>query len=117
MKLAASPAFRPASALHLRRIAARAMRQVLVEAARRRHAGKRGGGDAAFVTYDESIEQVAQTARDLIALNAALEDLARVSPRQAVIVESRYFGGCEVAEIAVLLDVSEATIQRDWRAA
>ncbi len=117
MKLAASPAFRPASHLHFRRIAARAMRQVLVEAARRRHAGKRGGGDATFVTYDESIEQVAQTARDLIALNAALEDLARVSPRQAVIVESRYFGGCEVAEIAVLLDVSEATIQRDWRAA
>jgi len=116
MKLAASPAFRSASRLHFKRIAARAMRQVLVEAARRRHAAKRGG-DATFVTFDESLAQAAQTADDLIALDAALEDLARISARQAAIVESRYFGGFEVAEIAALLDVSEATIQRDWRAA
>jgi RNA polymerase sigma factor (TIGR02999 family) len=98
------------------RIAARAMRQVLVETARRRHAGKRGGS-ATFVTFDESIEHAARPAGDLIALDAALDDLARTNPRQAAIVESRYFGGFEVAEIAALLDVSEATIQRDWRAA
>jgi RNA polymerase sigma factor (TIGR02999 family) len=117
MKLAASPAFRSASQLHFKRIAARAMRQVLVEAARRRHAAKRGGAEAAFVTFDESLEQMARTADDLIALDAALADLARVNPRQAAIVENRYFGGFEIAEIATLLDVSEATIQRDWRAA
>ncbi len=117
MKLAASPAFRSASRLHFKRIAARAMRQVLVEAARRRHAAKRGGAGATFVTFDEALEQAAQTADDLIALDAALEDLTRISPRQAAIVESRYFGGFEIAEIAALLDVSEATIQRDWRAA
>jgi RNA polymerase sigma factor (TIGR02999 family) len=117
MKLAASPAFRSTSPLHFKRIAARAMRQVLVEAARRRHAAKRGGDDAMFVTFDESIEQAAQTADSLIALDVALDDLARINPRQAAMVESRYFAGLEVAEVAALLDVSEATIQRDWRAA
>jgi RNA polymerase sigma factor (TIGR02999 family) len=117
MKLAASPAFRSTSPLHFKRIAARAMRQVLVEAARRRHAAKRGGDEATFVTFDESIEQAAQTADNLIALDVALDDLARINPRQAAMVESRYFAGLEVAEVAALLDVSEATIQRDWRAA
>ena len=117
MKLAASPSFRSTSPLHFRRIAARAMRQVLVEAARRRRAAKRGGDDAIFVTFDESIDQPASTADDLLALDAALDDLARINPRQAAMVESRYFAGLDVAEAAALLDVSEATIQRDWRAA
>jgi RNA polymerase sigma factor (TIGR02999 family) len=117
MKLAGSPAFRSTSPLHFKRIAARAMRQVLIEAARRRRAAKRGGDDARFVTFDEAIDQVAATADDLLALDAALDDLARLHPRQAAMVESRYFGGLEVAEVASLLDVSEATILRDWRAA
>jgi RNA polymerase sigma factor (TIGR02999 family) len=117
MKLAATPAFRSTSPQHFKRIAARAMRQVLIEAARRRHAAKRGGDEVLFVAFDESIAETRQTAADLIALDAALDDLARVSPRQAAMVEGRYFGGLEVAEIAALLDVSEATIQRDWRAA
>jgi len=117
MKLAASPSFRSMSSLHFKRIAARAMRQVLVEAARRRRAAKRGGDDTIFVTFDESIDQVASTAGDVLALDAALDDLARVSPRQAAMVESRYFAGLDVTEAAALLEVSEATIQRDWRAA
>jgi RNA polymerase sigma factor (TIGR02999 family) len=117
MKLAASPALRSTSLLHFKRIAARAMRQVLVQAARRRQATKRGGDHAIFVTFDESVEQAAQTVDDLLALDLALDDLARVNPRQAAMVESRYFAGLEVPEIATLLGVSEATIQRDWRAA
>ena len=117
MKLAGSPAFRSTSPLHFKRIAARAMRQVLIEAARRRRAAKRGGDDARFVAFDEAIDQAAATADDLLALDAALDDLARLHPRQAAMVESRYFGGLEVAEVASLLDVSEATILRDWRAA
>ena len=117
MKLAASPSFRSTSPLHFRRIAARAMRQVLVEAARRRRAAKRGGDDAIFVTFDESIEQAPSTTAELLALDAALDDLARINPRQAAMVESRYFGGLDISEAAALLDVSEATIQRDWRAA
>jgi len=117
MKLAASPSFRSTSPLHFKRIAARAMRQVLIEAARRRGAAKRGGGDVRFVTFDESIDHAASTADDLLALDAALDELARLHPRQATMVESRYFGGLDVAEAAALLDVSEATILRDWRAA
>jgi RNA polymerase sigma factor (TIGR02999 family) len=93
------------------------MRQVLVETARRRHATRRGGEDATFVTFDESIGPTGSAAHDLLALDAALEDLARINPRQAAMVECRYFGGLDVAEAAALLDVSEATIHRDWRAA
>jgi RNA polymerase sigma factor (TIGR02999 family) len=118
LKLAASPGFRSASPLHFKRIAARAMRQVLVEAARRRHADKRGGnGDVRMVTFDEALDQAAATSHDLLALDAALDGLAQVNPRQAIMIESRYFGGLDVAETAALLSVSEATILRDWRVA
>lgn len=54
---------------------------------------------------------------DVIGLDTALDELARIQPRQAMMVESRFFGGLEVAEIAQLLEVSEVTILRDWRAA
>jgi RNA polymerase sigma factor (TIGR02999 family) len=118
LKLAASPGFRSASPLHFKRIAARAMRQVLVEAARRRQSDKRGGnGDVCMVTFDEALDQVVTTSRDLLALDTALDSLAQVNPRQAVMIESRYFGGLDVAETAALLGVSEATILRDWRVA
>ena len=91
------------------------MRQVLVEAARRRNADKRGGG-AAVVTFDDAMSTVT-TADDVLGLDAALEALAQLEPRQALMVESRFFGGLDVAETAQLLDVSEATVLRDWRAA
>jgi RNA polymerase sigma factor (TIGR02999 family) len=117
LKLAANPRVARTSSLHFQRIAARAMRQVLVEAARRRYARKRGGKDAVFVTFDESLGDGAQWAGDLLGLDAALEGLARFQPRQALMVESRFFGGLDVAETAELLGVSEATVLRDWRAA
>jgi RNA polymerase sigma factor (TIGR02999 family) len=117
LKLAASPNFTSMSHLHFKRIAARAMRQVLVEAARRRHADKRGGADTVFVTFDESLEPSAAVDEDILALDGALDDLAKVEPRQAVMIESRFFGGLDVSETAALLEVSEATILRDWRAA
>jgi len=116
LKLASSPGVANTSQLHFKRIAARAMRQVLVEAARRRHAGKRGGQMANFVTFDESLSPVA-CEQELLGLDSALDELARVEPRQAMMVESRFFGGLEIVEIAQLLEVSEATILRDWRAA
>jgi len=120
LKLAGSPRVASTSPLHFKRVAARAMRQVLVEAARRRHAAKRGGAQA-LVTFDDSLDDVlgdaAATADDLLALDTALEELARVSPRQATMVESRFFGGLDVAETAQLLGVSEATVLRDWRVA
>ena len=116
LKLASSPPFRLTSRLHFKRIAARAMRQVLIEAARRRNARKRGQGFT-VVTFDEALQEGASGAEEILALDAALEQLARVSPRQATMVESRFFGGLDVAETAELLGVSEATILRDWRAA
>jgi len=115
LKLADSPAVARTSPLHFKRIAARAMRQVLVESARRRNADKRGGG-AAVVTFDDAMSRVT-TADDVLGLDAALEALALIEPRQALMVESRFFGGLSVAETAELLGVSEATLLRDWRAA
>jgi RNA polymerase sigma factor (TIGR02999 family) len=117
VKLAKSPQFVATSKLHFKRIAARAMRQVLIEAARRRSADKRGP-DAMFVTLDDAIDSAAgSTGEDLIALDRALTELARLNPRQATLVESRFFGGLDVGELSTLLDVSEATVLRDWRAA
>jgi len=117
LKLSATPAVARTSHLHFRRIAARAMRQVLVEAARRRRAQKRGGPAAEFVTLDDSLPEAGAWARDVIGLDEALDALARLHPRQALLVESRFFGGLDVAETARLLEVSEATVLRDWRAA
>src|SRR5208283_2042473 len=118
LKLAKQPGIAAASRLHFKRIAARAMRQLLVEAARRRNAHKRGGdGEVIFVAFDESLDGSAPGQNELLALDAALTELARLAPRQALIVESRFFGGLEVNEISNLIGVSEATILRDWRAA
>jgi DNA-directed RNA polymerase specialized sigma24 family protein len=54
---------------------------------------------------------------ELLALDKALEELARLNPRQATVIESRFFGGLDIAETAALLELSETTILRDWRAA
>ncbi len=117
LKLANSPQLASKSRLHFKRIAARAMRQILIEGARRRSAQKRGGGNAIVVTLSDSSEEIASCDEELLALDTALEDLARLNPRQAAMVEYRFFAGLEVAEVASLLEVSEATILRDWRAA
>jgi RNA polymerase sigma-70 factor, ECF subfamily len=117
LKLAKQPGIAATSRLHFKRIAARAMRQLLVEAARRRNAHKRGGdGEVIFVSFDDSLGAVTPQ-ENLLALDTALTELARLEPRQAQIVESRFFGGLEVSEISSLIGVSEATILRDWRAA
>lgn len=113
LKLSGSAGIGAASELHFKRIAARAMRQVLVDAARRRQAGKRSGGRT--ITFDDSLGVAEE--RDVLGLDAALSDLASIQPRQAMMVEARFFGGLEVAEVAELFKVSEATILRDWRAA
>ena len=116
LKLAGSRKLSVESHLHFKRIAARAMRQVLVEAARRRNAYKRGAG-LSLVTFDEAVEAGATTADEVLALDAALTELARLHPRQAETIESRFFAGLSVEETAELLGVSEATVLRDWRAA
>ena len=94
------------------------MRQVLVEIARRRNASKRAAGSSAIlVTFDEALGVEGRCEKEMLALDAALEELAAMNPRQAVLVESRFFGGLNTTEIAELLEVSEATIVRDWRTA
>jgi len=117
LKLASSPNFAATSRLHFKRIAARAMRQVLIEAARRRKANKRGGIESMTVTFDESLMRAPAYEKDLLALDGALDELARLQPRQAMMVEGRFFGGLEMQEISSMLEVSEATLLRDWRAA
>jgi RNA polymerase sigma factor (TIGR02999 family) len=117
LKLASSPGVAGASLVHFKRVAARAMRQLLVEAARRRNAGKRGGAEFPVITFDEAVHSDVASNRELLGLNAALDELADLEPRQAMIVESRFFGGFETAEIAEFLGTSEATILRDWRVA
>ena len=117
LKLSKSPEIAATSLLHFKRIAARAMRQVLVEAARRRSSGKRGGAADVTVTFDEAVQRKPSGSDEILALNTALDALARMNPRQAVMVESRFFGGLDIPETALLLNVSEATVIRDWRAA
>ncbi len=116
LKLVKSPPFETTSRLHFKRIAARAMRQVLIEAARRRNAGKRGG-QVIFADMDLAVTEVAFGGDQLLALDEALKELEQLEPRQAMLVESRFFGGLDVMETAQLLEVSEATVQREWRAA
>ncbi len=120
IKLASAPPTGELSPLHFKRIAARAMRQVLVDAARRRLADKRGGG-LTPITFDEGLSQELRQSdagpEELLHLDGALAELARLNPRQAAVVECRYFGGLEVAETAQALSISEATVLRDWRVA
>lgn len=122
LKLAGSPGVADTTALHFRRIAGRAMRQVLVDAARRRLAGSNGGGQI-HVTFDEALragpgmQDRPLCGPELLELDDALTTLHALSPRQAELVEARFFGGYSCEECAALLGVSEATVMRDWRAA
>jgi RNA polymerase sigma factor (TIGR02999 family) len=93
--------------------AARAMRQVLIDRARRRQAVKRGGGKPA-VDLDEGSIAVDAFADGLVDLDAALEQLGNLNPRQARVVECRYFGGMSVEQTAEALGISPRTVKSDW---
>jgi len=100
---------------HFFRLAARAMRRVLIDASRRRDAHKRGGGQQGF-TLDTSLAAPGRDL-DIVALDQALERLAASEPRLAQVVELHFYAGLEFTEIAQLMDLSERTVSRDWRAA
>jgi RNA polymerase sigma-70 factor, ECF subfamily len=121
LKLAGSPHLGHTTPVHFKRLAGRAMRQVLVEAARRRATRKRGGGDEPLlvVAFDDGFDRpkMGLSGQQLIALDEALHDLARVHPRQAAVVEGRFFGGLENAELAAAIGVSPSTVGGDWRMA
>jgi len=90
------------------------MRRVLVDHARGRKAAKRGGF-AVRVALEEDVAAESPREVDLIALDTALDELAAMDPRQSRVVEMRYFGGLGTAQIAGVLGVSRATVDRDWR--
>ena len=103
---------------HFFAMASRMMRRVLVDAARAREAGKRGGG-AVRVTLDDArlVAGRAVASINTIALDEALTALAAVHERKARVVEMRFYSGMTVDEVAAVLDVSVETVARDWRAA
>ena len=101
---------------HFFAVACKAMRQILVNHARSRLTGKRGGG-LANVSLDDVQPAVHQEAVEIVALHEALEALHALDPRKSEVVEARYFGGLSVEETAEALGISEATVKRDWRLA
>ena len=101
---------------HFFAAAAQAMRHILVDHARARATGKRAG-DAPRIPLDDVVDLAAADEVDLVALNEALERLAAVDPEAGRIVELRYFGGLTVPEVAEVVGVSRATVEREWAAA
>jgi RNA polymerase sigma factor (TIGR02999 family) len=99
---------------HFFAIASEMMRRVLVEHARKRKAAKRPGA-AVRVALEEDVATAKPREADLIALDAALEELTAMDARQGRVVVLRFFGGLSLEEIAEVLDVSRATVNRDWR--
>jgi RNA polymerase sigma factor (TIGR02999 family) len=97
-------------------LAAQLMRRILVDHARSTNADKRGGG-AIKTSLDGVADSRNPRTVELLALDDALDELARASPRQARIIELRYFGGLSVEEIAALVNISPATVSRDQKAA
>ena len=96
-------------------LAAQLMRRILVDHARERQAAKRPGGIR--VTLDEGVRPVPPPDCELMMLDDALRDLARLDARQADIVELKYFGGLSEAEVAAVLSLSRATVTREWQSA
>jgi RNA polymerase sigma factor (TIGR02999 family) len=100
---------------HFLAVSAQVMRRILIEHARR-HNLKRGGG-VQHVSLEEAAVVSTNRAKELIALDEALQELARLDPRKAEVVELRFFGGLSVEEIAETLRVSSVTVTRDWTTA
>jgi RNA polymerase sigma-70 factor, ECF subfamily len=101
---------------HFFGVAARLMRQILVDHARRRQAGKRAGSRVK-VSLDEAMSFQHGRSRDLVALDSGLNALEKIDARKCKAVELRYFGGLSMEEIAQVLDVSAITVRRDLRMA
>ena len=96
-------------------VAAQIMRRILVDHARERQAAKRPGG--VRVTLDDGMRTVPPLDCELLMLDDALQELARIDERQAHIVELKYFGGLSEEEVAAVLSLSRATITREWQSA
>jgi len=102
--------------VHFFAVAAQMMRRILVDAARSRHTARRGEGAQQF-SLNESIDGIPARDSELIALDDALDALARFDPRKAKVVEMRFFAGLSADETAAVLKVSPQTVLRDWKLA
>jgi RNA polymerase sigma factor (TIGR02999 family) len=98
---------------HFFAVAAQLMRRILVDHARRRNSEKRGGG-VTPVTIGAALDVAAEENLDVVALEVALENLARIYPQQARIVELRFYGGLTIDETAAAMNISAATVSREW---
>jgi RNA polymerase sigma factor (TIGR02999 family) len=100
---------------HFFALASQLMREILVDHARGRKAGKRDGGTR--LTLDDAAELSRSQSVDLLALDDALNELSKMSPRQSRIVELKFFGGLSIEETSEFLEVSPATVEREWAVA
>src|SRR6266571_1527459 len=98
---------------HFFAIAAQAMRRILIDSARKHAAAKRGGPQAEL-SLDEVPDLALEPDSNLLKLDEALNELAKIDPRQSRIVELRYFGGLTIEETAEVISVSPATVKREW---
>ena len=98
---------------HFFSIAAKLMRQILVDHARRQHAGKRGGG-ATMVSLEDVSPAAPPPSVDVLALDQALEALSAIDAQQASVVELRFFAGLDINEAAEALGISTSTVEREW---
>jgi RNA polymerase sigma factor (TIGR02999 family) len=101
---------------HFFGVAAQLMRHILVDHARNRAAGKRGGG-APRLALDPELAPAQNPEIDLVALDGALDKLTALDPKQGRLIELRFFGGLSIEETAVVLGVSPATVKREWATA
>jgi RNA polymerase sigma factor (TIGR02999 family) len=99
---------------HFFAISARMMRRILTDFARSRHYLKHGG-EVRHVTFDEALAVSPEQDAEIVALDEAMEELARLDPRKSQVVELRFFGGLSVHETAEVLKVSPETVMRDWK--
>jgi RNA polymerase sigma factor (TIGR02999 family) len=117
LRLARAEGLEISDRVHFFAIAARAMRQILVDQARRRMAEKRGGGATAIELDEARIGGAGERAELLVALDAALEKLRTYDERMARLVEWRFFGGMTFSEAGAGMELSERTLKRDWKRA
>lgn len=116
LKLAGQPSKPWQNRAHFLAVASQAMRYILVDYARSRSCAKRSAG-LQQVTWDDGAMVSTESTAELLALDDALNNLAKIDPRKSRVVEMRYFGGSTVEEIAESLHLSRITVLRDWRLA
>lgn len=116
MKLVSTPGAKWQDRAHFFAVSSQQMRRILVDAARSRLRKKRGG-DAPVISLDDAPTLSSSRAAEFVALDEALNELAKLDQRRSQVVEMRYFGGMSVEETAAVLNLSPATVLRDWNAA